>query len=60
VIAEDTEHSSGEKRSFCFGRVGTGVLTVRLTYRAGVIRIFGAGFWRKGKWIYDRENQVHR
>ncbi len=60
VIAEDTEHSSGEKRYFCFGRVGTGVLTVRFTYRPGVIRIFGAGFWRKGKQIYDRENQVHR
>ena len=60
VIAEDTEHSSGEKRYFCFGRVGTGVLTVCFTYRTGVIRIFGAGFWRKGKQIYDRENQVHR
>jgi uncharacterized DUF497 family protein len=60
VIAEDTEHSSREKRYFCFGRVGTGVLTVRFTYRAGVIRIFGAGFWRKGKQIYDRENQVHQ
>jgi hypothetical protein len=25
-----------------------------------VVRIFGAGYWRKGKQIYDRENQVHR
>jgi uncharacterized DUF497 family protein len=60
VLAEDAQHSSGEKRYFCFGRVGSGVLTVRFTYRAGVIRIFGAGYWRKGKQIYDRENQVHR
>jgi uncharacterized DUF497 family protein len=59
VIAEDLEHSAKEKRYYCFGRVDRGVLTVRFTYRGGVIRIFGAGFWRKGKAIYDRENQVH-
>lgn len=59
VIAEDLEHGSAEKRYYCFGRVGEGILTVRFTYRGGVIRIFGAGFWRKGKAIYDRENQVH-
>ena len=59
VIAEDLDHSAKEKRYFCFGRVDRGVLTVRFTYRGGVIRIFGAGFWRKGKAIYDRENQVH-
>jgi uncharacterized protein len=58
VIAEDTAHSTKEKRYFCFGHVGGGVLTVRFTYRAGVIRIFGAGYWRKGKAIYERENQV--
>ena len=60
VIAEDSAHSTRERRFFCFGRVGAGVLTVRFTYRAGVIRIFGAGYWRKGKLIYDRENQVLR
>jgi uncharacterized DUF497 family protein len=60
VIAEDTAHSSGEKRYFCFGRVGAGVLTVRFTYRASVIRIIGAGYWRRGKQIYDRENQIQR
>ena len=59
VIAEDTTHSAKELRYFCFGRVGQGILTVRFTYRAGVIRIFGAGYWRKGKTIYERENQVH-
>ena len=59
VIAEDTAHSAGETRYFCFGRAGHGILTVRFTYRAGVIRIFGAGYWRKGKTIYERENQVH-
>jgi uncharacterized DUF497 family protein len=60
VIAEDLSHSSSEKRYYCFGAVGDGILTVRFTYRENVIRIFGAGYWRRGKRIYDRENQIHR
>jgi uncharacterized protein len=60
VIAEDLSHSSSEKRYYCFGEVAGGILTVRFTYREGVIRIFGAGYWRKGKRIYDRENKIHR
>ena len=60
VIAEDISHSAIEQRYFCFGRVGEGILTVRFTHRADVIRIIGAGYWRKGKAIYERENQVHR
>ena len=56
VIAEDLAHSEGEQRYFCFGKVEAGILTVRFTYRGGVIRIFGAGYWRKGKAIYEREN----
>jgi len=59
VLAEDTEHSEEEPRYFCFGRVGGGVLTVRFTYREAVIRIYGAGYWRKGKRIYEKENRVH-
>ncbi len=59
VIAEDISHSHDEKRHFCFGKVGAGILTVRFTYRGGVVRIFGAGYWRKGKAIYERENQIH-
>jgi hypothetical protein len=60
VIAEDLSHSKGEKRYYCFGKVRGGILTVRFTYRRGKIRIFGAGYWRKGKQIYERENQIHR
>lgn len=56
VIAEDLAHGKIEKRYFCFGEVNGGILTVRFTYRGGVIRIFGAGYWRKGKAIYEREN----
>ncbi len=58
MIAQDTAHSEQEQRYYCFGRVGEGVLTVRFTYRADVIRIIGAGYWRNGKVIYDRENKV--
>lgn len=60
VIAEDLSHSSREKRHYCFGLVDGGVLTVRFTFRNDVIRIFGAGYWRKGRRIYERENKVHR
>ena len=60
VIAEDVGHSDKEKRYFCFGRVEGGILTVRFTYRNNAIRIFGAGYWRKGKAIYEQENKVHR
>ncbi|MBC8342384.1 MAG: BrnT family toxin [Bacteroidetes bacterium] len=57
VIAEDMKHSYSEKRYYCFGKVeGDAVLTVRFTYRKNVIRIIGAGYWRKGKKIYEEKN----
>jgi len=59
VIAEDLSHSAKEKRYYCFGCVRGSVLTVRFTYRGGIIRIFGAGFWRRGKSIYEQKNQIH-
>jgi hypothetical protein len=59
VIAKDIAHSQTEERFYCFGEVDGGVLTVRFTYRASVIRIIGAGYWRKGKEIYERENKIH-
>ena len=60
IIAKDESHSQAEERFYCFGEVKGGILTVRFTYRATVIRIIGAGYWRKGKVIYERENQIHR
>jgi uncharacterized protein len=59
VIARDLTHSEIEERFYCFGKVDGGVLTVRLTYRGKQIRIFGAGYWRKGKQIYEKENNLH-
>ena len=58
VIARDLAHSKSEERFYCFGSAGEGVLTVRFTYRDDVIRIIGAGYWRKGKRIYEQENQI--
>lgn len=59
VIAEDLSHSQDEKRHYCFGKVGEGILTVRFTYRGSIIRIIGAGYWRRGKKIYEEENKIY-
>jgi uncharacterized DUF497 family protein len=56
-VLEDTSHSESEKRYFCFGVVDGKVMTVRFTKRGDIIRIIGAGFWRKGKKIYDKKNK---
>jgi uncharacterized DUF497 family protein len=54
VIAEDVEHSRTEKRYYCFGKVDEAVMTVRFIYKDNIIRIFGAGYWRKGRKIYEK------
>ena len=59
VILEDSEHSDDEKRYYCLGKVAGGIMTVRFTCRKNKIRIIDAGYWRKGKKIYDRENKIH-
>lgn len=59
IIAEDVGHSQKEKRYYCFGRIESGVMTVRFTHRDNKIRIIGAGYWRKGKALYEKENQIH-
>ena len=59
VIAKDLSHSSeAETRYYCFGQAGGGILTVRFTYRNNCIRVFGAGYWRRGKRIYEQENRI--
>ncbi len=61
VIALDVAHSAGgENRYFCFGKCGTGIVTVRFTYRRSAIRIFGAGFWTRGLRIYEKANPVFK
>ena len=58
VIAEDMAHSSEEDRYYCIGRVDDGIMTVRVTYPGNVIRIYGAGYWRKGRKLYEEQNRV--
>ncbi len=58
VIARDLSHSDLEQRYFCFGRVHHAIMTVRFTYRNETIRIIGAGYWRKGKSIYERQQAL--
>ena len=57
VIAEDITHSQDEQRYYCFAKVDEGIITVRFTFRGKTIRIIGAGYWRKGRKIYDTENK---
>lgn len=52
----DSKHTKKEERFFCIGKVEGKILTVRFTYREGKIRIFGAGYWRKGKGYYEKED----
>lgn len=59
MILSDEGHSTDEDRYCCLGRVGAGILIVRFTYRNNVIRIFGAGYWRKGKKLYEEQNHLH-
>jgi len=59
VILEDLEHSDEETRYYCLDIAVGGIMTVRFTYRKNKIRIIGAGYWRKGKRIYERENKIH-
>jgi uncharacterized DUF497 family protein len=58
VILEDLDHSGDEKRFYCLGRVHNKIMTVRFTYRKNIIRIIGAGYWRKGKALYEKENSL--
>lgn len=62
LIVIDTKHSHEEDRYFCIGKIYDSetrthrIVTVRFTYRGETIRIFGAGYWRAGKELYEKEN----
>lgn len=50
----DSKHVKEEERFFCIGKIEGKIITVRFTYRGDKIRIFGAGYWRKGKEYYEK------
>ncbi len=58
VILPDLSHSGTEPRWHCLGRVGERILTVRFTERKGRVRLIGAGYWRKGKQLYETQNKL--
>jgi uncharacterized DUF497 family protein len=58
LISTDEGHSAEETRLFCIGRTARGILMVRFTYRSETIRIIGAGYWRKGRRLYEKENPI--
>ncbi|OGH56382.1 MAG: hypothetical protein A3G34_01680 [Candidatus Lindowbacteria bacterium RIFCSPLOWO2_12_FULL_62_27] len=53
-IIEDMEHSRDEERFYCIGMAHADVLTVWFTYREALFRIIGAGYFRKGRSIYEK------
>ncbi len=55
-VADTIHSSSTETRFRCIGEIDGGIVTVRYTHREGKIRIFGAGFWRKERKAYEKEN----
>jgi len=57
IVLADASHSGSERRLFFIGRTPRGILTVRYAHRGERIRIIGAGYWRKGKRIYEKENR---
>lgn len=58
IITSDLVHSEAEERYFAFGRISGGICTVRFTFRGRRIRIFGAGYWRRGKKYYEKNNKT--
>ncbi len=59
IITKDIRHSTrSEERYFCIGETTDGILTARFTMRSGKIRIFGAGYWREGKGLYEQTNKI--
>lgn len=60
LVILDNKHSTGEKRYFCIGKAtGGGIATVIFTLRNGHIRVISAGYWRKGKKLYENQSKLH-
>ncbi len=55
IILKDEKHSQNEDRYFCIGQIEYGIVTVRFTMRKENIRIFGAGYWRTGRKLYEQK-----
>lgn len=59
IITKDRKHSNPkETRYFCYGKINQEICTVRFVYKKQTIRIYGAGYWRKERKIYETTNQI--
>lgn len=58
VVLPDANHSGQEPRWYCLGKVGDAILTLRFTRRGDRVRLCGAGYWRKGKRLYETQNSL--
>lgn len=59
LLVVDEKHSIKEERRFCIGKIEDKIVTVRYTLRSNKIRIFGAGYWKKGTRLYETKNKIH-
>ncbi len=49
-----------EPRYWCIGMVNGGILTVSFTLRVGCVRIINAGYFKKGKAIYEKTHRLQK
>lgn len=55
LLFADISHStSTEQRWYCVGKIGNDICTVRFVVRNNVLRIIGAGYWRKERKLYEK------
>jgi hypothetical protein len=59
IILIDVDHSFFERRFYCIGSVDGLILTVRYVVRGDIVRIIGAGHWRKERKIYEKRYDLH-
>ena len=59
LIMRDRRHSLFEERFYCMGLIEGRILTVRFTRRKKATRILGAGYWRRGRRLYEEKNKIY-
>ncbi len=58
IVSDDVHSTANEMRYYCLGLVEGKIMTVRFTLRKGKIRIFGAAYWREGRYEYEKQNRL--
>ena len=56
ILMHTIGKSAIEPRYWCIGKGGGGILTVSFTLRNGKIRMINAGYFKKGKAIYEEKH----